>query len=261
VAGAAVRALAALVVSGTWRNLRAGDPDRVILAIFLAPAEVGAYVAAAALIGPAVQVAAAMGTGALTHAAARLLSPGRDDGGPAGVAVLFTAAGQAAAGVALLCLPTAVTVLFGSAGEPILWLALALCLFLALRFANFGLSALLLARGGAASRLAVLVLSIAGNTVLNLAFVGRYGAGAAAWATVATEVIVAGALLWFLRDRALVRPTAWCWGGTGTATVVLVAVAHGAGAVAAGTATGFVLLGAAAATVVAQRRSARVRVR
>jgi O-antigen/teichoic acid export membrane protein len=289
-AGAVARALAAAVVAGVLRALatRSSEPlpgqirsalpywaadvlgllyfrgDVFILALLVTPDEVGAYVAAAALIGPAVQVAASMGSGALAHAAARLLGTrhnlpreaARDDTGSAPLASLFTATGQAVAGLALICLPVAVDLLFGPAGDTILWLAMALCLFLALRFANFGLSALLLARGGAASRLVVLVLSITGNALLNLGFAGRYGAGAAAWATVATEVIVAGSLLWFLRDQALVRPMAFCWGGAAVAMVVLVGVAHGGGAVAAATSAGVVLLVAAAVTAFAQRRAA-----
>jgi LPXTG-motif cell wall-anchored protein len=283
---AAVRSLVAFAAVGIRRHLRGPRPPRatrhvraarpyfaadvlglfylrgdlVVLALFVGAAEVGAYVSAAALIGPAVQVAASMGIGALAYAAPRLLSGAAagevDD--PRTIVRFFTVSGQAAAGLMFLALPVAVVVLFGGAGEPILALAMVLALFLALRFANFGLSAILLARGRADRRLAVLVVSIAGNVGLNVALDGRYGAFGAAWATVATEVIVAVSLLWSLRMGGLVRPVAWAFAVVAVAGAVTVALPRTGGQPATvAVAAGAVLLAVAAASTVAWRRGSR----
>jgi O-antigen/teichoic acid export membrane protein len=271
-AAAALRSLAAFAVVGIRRHLRtpaevhsrrhvrgalpyfASDllgllyfrGDVVILALFVSAGEVGEYVAAAAIIGPAVQVAASMGVGALAYAARRLT--GGDPGeSPPVVVRFFTASGQVAAGLMALGLPVAVALLFGGAGERILSLAMVLTLFLALRFTNFGLSSILLARGRADRRLIVLAVSIAGNVALNVALDGRYGAFGAAWATVATEIIVAGSLLWSLRDAALVRPVAWAFAATAVAGSVALVTTEAVG--------GAVLLIAAAVTLLIQRRA------
>ena len=62
-----------------------------------------------------------------------------------------------------------------------------------------------------------LVLSIAGNLALNLALDKTFGPFGAAWSTVLTELIVAGSLIYFIRDRSLYRPVA--------GSIVFVAVA------------------------------------
>ncbi|SNS72304.1 Membrane protein involved in the export of O-antigen and teichoic acid [Asanoa hainanensis] len=241
-AAAAVRSLAALAATGAWRvrpgrvavrdRVRGSLPyfaadllglvyfrgDVFVLALFVTAAEVGSYVAAAGIVGPAVQVAAAMGVGALAFAARRG-SPNE----PTAIYRFFQVAGTAAAGLLLVALPIGVTVLFGTAPE-VLSLTAVLALFLALRFANYGLSAILLAAGGAASRLLVLVYCVAGNLLLNLLLDGTYGAAGAAWATVLTELIVAGSMLWFIRDRALVRPVLVGIAMVAAAAAVLVVV-------------------------------------
>ncbi|MEV0607395.1 lipopolysaccharide biosynthesis protein [Polymorphospora rubra] len=226
---AALRSAAALVASGLWRQLRtpahvawvekvrqalpyyASDllglmyfrGSVLILALFVSAAQVGEYVAASALVNPAVQVAASMGVGALAYAG-RLAGDGAPDE-PGTIFRFFRGAGYAAAGALLIGLPLATYILFGdeSGSTPVLTAILAL--FLALRFANYGLSSILLAAGQAGSRLLVLVFSITGNVVLNLLLARPFGAYGAAWATVLTELVVAGSLLWFIRDRALVR--------------------------------------------------------
>jgi len=240
-AAAAVRSAVALAATGAWRvrparvavrdRLRASLPyfaadllglvyfrgDVFVLALFVTAAEVGSYVAAAGIVGPAVQVAASMGVGALAFAA-------RHDGGtPTAIYRFFRVAGTAAAGLLLVALPLGVTVLFGPAPE-VVSLTAVLGLFLALRFANYGLSAILLAAGGAGSRLLVLVYCVAGNLLLNLLLDGTYGAAGAAWATVLTELIVAGSMLWFIRDRALVRPVLTGIAMVAAAAAALVAV-------------------------------------
>jgi O-antigen/teichoic acid export membrane protein len=157
-----------------------------------------------------------------------------------------------------LALPVAVAVLFGGAGTEILTLAMVLGLFLALRFTNFGLSAVLLARGRADRRLAVLVVSIAGNVALNVALDPRFGALGAAWATVATEVIVAASLLWSIGVRGLVWPVTWAFAvvaGAGTVMVVLMrAVDQHANAA---WAAGAVMLAVAAVSALLRRRDSR----
>jgi O-antigen/teichoic acid export membrane protein len=263
------RHLRGSVARATGRHVRAALPyfaadvlglfylrgDVVLLALFVTAAEVGEYVSAAALIGPAVQVAASMSVGALAFAASRGLD-GADD--PPAIVRFFTITGQAVAGLMLLALPVAVVVLFGGAGGDILALAMVLALFLALRFANFGLSAILLARGRADRRLVVLALSIAANVALNLTLDGRYGAFGAAWATVATEVVVAVSLLWSVRLPGLTRPVAWAFAvvaaaGAGMVGLVRAGAQPATGAVAAGA----VLLAVAAVSLLVRRRSLR----
>lgn len=231
--------------------------DVFVLATFVAASELGEYVSAASIIGPAVQVAASMGIGALAYASQRLI-PGRprvDD--PRTIFLFFRTAGQAAAGLMYLGLPPVVLLLFGDEGDRILLLSMILTLFLALRFANFGLSAILLAHGKATSRLLVLILSTGANVGLNLALDGRYGAYGAAWATVLTELVVAGSMLWFLRSRELVRPVVIgvCW--VAIAAAVLVSLFFVAPTVLVAVATGLLLLATAAANLLSQRRAAR----
>jgi MprA protease rhombosortase-interaction domain-containing protein len=244
VVAAALRSTAACILVGVWRlspasaeiplpvHVRLALPyfasdllglmyfrgDVFVLALFVAASQVGEYVSATTIVGPAVQVAASMGTGALAYAAQRAFTGGRA-GDQRTILEFFGISGQAAAGLMCLGLPVAVAILFGGNGRPILLLALILALFLAMRFANFGLSAILLARGRASSRLLVLLFSIAGNVALNLGLDGRFGAYGAAWATVLTELIVMGSLLWFIADRALTRAAA-----VKTASVAVVAI-------------------------------------
>lgn len=278
----AVRAVAALLAARMPRHLRAPSGlrpavhlrralpyfasdllgllyfrgDVFVLAFFVTASQVGEYVSAAAIIGPAVQVAASMGVGALAYATPRVFA-GRSAEDPATVVRFFRLAGQVASAGIFLALPLAVTVLFGGAGDRILRLAMILALFLALRFTNFGLSTVLLSRGHATSRLVVLVLSICGNVGLNLALDGRFGAYGAAWATVLTELIVAGSLLWFLRARELTRlaviSTAWVAVGV----LMLVTALPALGTTPATMLTGAVMLTVAAGTLVRQARTAR----
>jgi O-antigen/teichoic acid export membrane protein len=131
-----------------------------------------------------------------------------------------------------------------------------LALFLALRFGNFGLSALLLAGGKASSRLLVLVFSIVGNLALNLALDRTFGAFGAAWSTVMTELIVAGSLLYFNRARALYRPVAGSVVFVAIAAAVLVGLVAAAGITVASIGTGVLFL-AGAAFLLLRRRSGR----
>ncbi|WP_033339166.1 lipopolysaccharide biosynthesis protein [Catenuloplanes japonicus] len=229
--------------------------DTFVLAFFVSTAVVGAYVSAAALVGPAVQVAAAMGVGALAFAAGR-----KPDGNPAAddpglVFRFFRIAGLGASGVLYLGLPLALVILFGDGeSETIGGLTLVLGLFLALRFANYGLSAVLLAGGGAGGRLLVLVFSLSANLLLNLTLDGPFGAYGAAWATVATELVVAGSMLYFIRSRSLIRPVL-----TGVATVagvgaVLIGAAHVGGVTVASLGAGVLLLVLAGAQLLRERR-------
>lgn len=198
--------------------------DVFVLTLFVVAARIGEYVSAAAIVGPAVQVAASMGLGALAYASRHGMSGDRSADRQK-IFEFFGVSGQLAAGLVCIGLPVAVAILFGGGGHAILQLSLILALFLAMRFANFGLSALLLARGRASSRLLVLVFSIVGNIGLNLALDGHFGAYGAAWSTVLTELIVAASLTWYIADRALVRAVAMKAGGmlvaAGTLAVLL----------------------------------------
>lgn len=259
---AAVRSAAAVVASGLWRQLRMPANVAVVaeirralpyyasdllglmyfrgsvfvLALFASAAEVGEYVAAAALVNPAVQVAASMGVGALAYAG-RLVGDGAPDE-PSTIFRFFRGAGYAAAGGLLIALPLATYILFGDEAGDTPVLAAVLALFLALRFANFGLSSILLSAGQAGSRLLVLVISITGNVILNLLLAKPFGAYGAAWATVLTELVVAASLLWFIRDRALVRlvvPASVAVAAVGVVLVVLLSWSTLAAAIASGT--------------------------
>ncbi|GIF52138.1 O-antigen/teichoic acid export membrane protein [Asanoa ferruginea] len=244
-AAAGLRSVVALLATGAWRvrparvdvrtRLRASLPyfaadllgliyfrgDVFVLALFVTAAEVGSYVSAASIVGPAVQVAASMGVGALAYAARRGLAG--DAAEPLTIYRFFRLAGNLAAGALFIALPLGVTILFGSAPD-VVALSAVLGLFLALRFANYGLSAILLAEGRAGGRLLVLVYSIGGNLLLNLLLDGRYGSAGAAWSTVLTELIVATSMLWFIRDRGLVRPVLAGVGMVAAAAAVLVGV-------------------------------------
>ena len=269
VAAAGLRSLTAIAVVGLWRHLRTPAPGRgghlrralpyyasdllgllyfrgdvVVLAFFVTANQVGEYVAAAAIINPAVTVAASMGVGALAYAAPRDTAAVEH---PQRIVRFFTVAGQGVAGCVLIGVPVAVSVLFGAAGGNIGPLAMILALFLALRFTNFGLSAILLARGRASRRVMVLVLSIAGNVALNLALDGRYGARGAAWATVLTELIVAGSLLWFVGVRALVPVVVGGFATVAVAGAVMVVLLAAGPSALAAVGTGAVLCVAAGA--------------
>jgi O-antigen/teichoic acid export membrane protein len=282
VAAAVARSSAACLVVGVWRlgagnagfrlpvHVRRALPyfasdllglmyfrgDVFVLALFVAASHVGEYVSATAIVGPAVQVAASMSVGALAYAAPRAFTGGHTRDRRA-IFEFFGVSGQAAAGLICLGLPVAVTILFGRAGHPILMLALILALFLAMRFANFGLSAILLARGRASSRLLVLVLSIAGNVALNLGLDGRFGAYGAAWATVLTELIVTGSLLWFVADRALTRAAAVKTASIAVIAGVMIGLLQGLAPEQVAPITGVLLLAASLASFLVQRRAPR----
>ncbi|MEV6349556.1 lipopolysaccharide biosynthesis protein [Actinoplanes sp. NPDC051851] len=230
--------------------------DTLVLALFVAASQVGEYVSATGIVGPAVQVASSMGVGALAYAAPRVLGGGRPDE-PVTIFRFFQIAGFGATGVMLAGLPIATLILFGDEGATIMHLAMILALFLALRFANFGLSAVLLAGGKASSRLIVLVVSMLGNVALNLALDGRYGAFGAAWSTVLTELIVASSLLYFLHDRTLLRPVAASTAFVAVVAVVLVTLVELLPLAGASVGTGILFLAGAAAVVVVRRRFAR----
>jgi O-antigen/teichoic acid export membrane protein len=198
-----------------------------------------------------------MGVGALAYAAPRLLGARPQPDDPLAIFQFFRISGQAAAGLMGVGLPVAVAILFGGEGDTILLLAMILALFLALRFANFGLSAILLASGGAASRLVVLLLSICGNVGLNIALDARFGAYGAAWATVLTELVVAGSLLWFIRIRALVRPVLTSFGWVAAAAAVMAGLLGTWDVAPVAVVTGGLFLAVAALSFVFQRRALR----
>ena len=278
----AVRSIGAFLAAGVWRPLLspgrtdlagrikqslpyfAADllglmyfrGDTLVLALFVAASQVGQYVSATGIVGPAVQVASAMGVGALAYAAPRKLMGGGKADDPTTIFGFFEIAGFGATGLMLVGLPVAATILFGAEGDTVLHLAMILALFLALRFGNFGLSALLLAGGKASSRLLVLVASIVGNLALNLALDRTFGPFGAAWSTVLTELIVAGSLIYFIRDRALYRPVAGSIVFVAVAAVVLVAAVAALGLTVASICTGVVFLAGAAALLL-KRRSGR----
>lgn len=281
---AVARSSAACVTVGIWRSLRSSSGpvnfaahikrslpyfasdllgllyfrgDLFILAMFASASEVGEYVSAAAIIGPAVQMAASMGTGALAYAASRLLAgrPSTED--PLTIFQFFRLSGQAAAGLMCIGLPIAVWILFGDQAHDIFTLAMILTMFLALRFANYGLSTILLAHGRASSRLLVLVLSIFGNAALNLGLDGKFGAYGAAWATVLTELVVASSLLYFLRIRALVRPAVVAVGYVAVTATVMIGLLEAWRPTAAALLTGGLFLAVAALTSLIQRRASR----
>jgi O-antigen/teichoic acid export membrane protein len=201
-----------------------------ILAFFVTANQLGEFVSASGFITPAVQVASAMGMGALAYAAPRSFAGGADATEPRVIYEFFQQAGLAAAGLISIALPLGVAILFGDEGHLILRLALILTLFLAMRFANFGLSAVLLAQGGAARRVLVLLASIAVSVPLNVGLAKLFGAEGSAWAALLTELVVAASLLFACRRRELIAP------------VVTTSVA--VGSVAAATVAGTMLLSA-----------------
>ena len=231
--------------------------DVFVLAFFVAAARVGEYVSAAAIVGPVVQVAASMGLGALAYAARHGMSGDRSEDRRK-IFEFFGVSGQLAAGLICVGLPVAAAILFGGGGHAILDLSLILALFLAMRFANFGLSALLLARGRASSRLLVLVFSIAGNVALNLALDGPFGAYGAAWSTVLTELIVTGSLVWFLADRAVARAAVLKAAGMLVAAGALAVLLRVLPAGRAAPVVGALFLAMGAASFLAQRRGRAV---
>jgi O-antigen/teichoic acid export membrane protein len=230
--------------------------DVFVLAVLASAAQVGQYVSATALIGPAVQVAAAMGVGALAYASSRLLVGQPDTGDSSVVFLFFRLAGLAAAGAMYLALPVVTTILFGDDGG-VLVPAMILTAFLALRFANFGLSSILLAHGRAGSRLVVLVLSICGNVALNFGLDGRYGVYGAAWAAVLTELIVGASFLWFLRSRSLLAPAVATAMSVLAMAAVMAALVESIGGALAAPITGVLFLAAAAVGLAFERRAVR----
>jgi len=199
--------------------------DVLVLTTFVAAAQVGEYVSATGLINPAVQVASAMSVGALAFAAPRAFAGDGERSDPRTIYQFFRQAGLAASGAISLALPIGIAILFGTSGMTILRLAVVLTLFLSLRFANFGLSAILLAAGGAPRRVLVLIASIAVSILFNVTLVGRFGAFGSAWAALLTEFVVAVSLVWASRQRILVRPVAQTLAVTsGLAVVVFAAM-------------------------------------
>jgi O-antigen/teichoic acid export membrane protein len=192
--------------------------DTAVLAVFASSSVVGAYVAANSLVGPVVQVAAMMGVAALAVMARR--AGEEDDDGRGGqealLVALFAAAGSVVAVGLMVALWTMTPMLFARHVGAIRSLGLILALFLPLRFANFALSSVLLAAGGAARRLGVVAATVLINVGLNVAVDGRLGAFGAAWATVLTEAAVTAL---FLRVVA-VKPAAYVpLAGVGAAVV------------------------------------------
>ncbi|MFY1636512.1 O-antigen ligase family protein [Solwaraspora sp. WMMB335] len=230
--------------------------DTFILALFVTAAQVGVYVSAAALVGPAVQVAAAMGVGALAFAAGRRADdhPAADD--PVTVYRFFRTAGWGASGLLYLALPAGIAILFGTDGSTIAAVTTVLGLFLALRFANYGLSAVLLAAGRAGGRLIVLVCSLTANVLLNLLLASRFGVFGAAWSTVLTELVVAASMLWFIRSPALLRPVLVEVAIVAAVGALLVAAWQFVGLTTAVLCVGPLLVGLAGAGLLWQRRAA-----
>jgi O-antigen/teichoic acid export membrane protein len=187
--------------------------DTLVLSLFVSTSALGEYVAAAALTSPLVQVASAMSLGALATAATRVTGEARESA----VVGLFTRTGLAIAAALSLLLPVIVRMLYGSSHETVVALAGILTLFLPLRFLNFGLSSLVLARGMVLRRLHIVIAGVAVNVVLNLALDPFIGATGAAWATVLTEVGVTCAFL-------LVLERARLW-GIGAAVIAAVTIA------------------------------------
>ncbi|MGH9124981.1 MAG: lipopolysaccharide biosynthesis protein [Acidimicrobiales bacterium] len=170
--------------------------DTLVLAAFASSTVVGAYVAANALVGPLVQVAAMMGVASLALMG-RYRREGARNPDQAETAVqhraliaLFAASGGAVAAALIVGLWIGTPLLFSSQVTAIRLLGVVLALFLPLRFANFALSAVLLAQGGAVRRLVIVAGSTLVNIVMNLAMDGRLAAFGAAWGTVLTEVVV-----------------------------------------------------------------------
>jgi O-antigen/teichoic acid export membrane protein len=173
--------------------------DTLVLALFVSRAALGGYVSAAALTAPLVQVGSAMGAGALAAAT-------RDRDDPTAVVDFFLRVGVVVTAGLSVMVPLAIALMYGATRPAVIHLALILALFLPLRFFNFGLSSIALARGEAAGRFYVVVASVVVNVVLNLILDPFLGAAGAAWATVATEAFVSGAFLMLVRDRRLMLP-------------------------------------------------------
>jgi O-antigen/teichoic acid export membrane protein len=176
----------------------------LIVSLFVAADQLGEYVAATNLINPAVQVAAVMSTGAMAFAAPRFFQASTAQPKVTDIIRFFQLAGFAASAAIALALPVGVQVLFGSTVDRVTDYALILTLFLIMRFANYGMTAVLLASGAAGRRFLVSVSNVVASALLNLALVPLWGAAGAAWSTVATEFAVGAALLWANRSRALI---------------------------------------------------------
>jgi O-antigen/teichoic acid export membrane protein len=231
--------------------------DILVLTAFVTAAQVGEYVSATGLINPAVQVASAMSVGALAYAAPQAFAGDRDTSDPTTIYRFFRQAGLGAAGLISLGLPIAILVLFGGSGTTILQLALILTLFLSLRFANFGLSAILLAQGGAPRRVLVLLASIAVSVSFNLLLVRFLGAFGSAWSALLTEFVVAAALLWASRIKALIRPVATALASTAVLALVTMAGLKMLDPRPAAVVVGLCYLAAAARFLIQRRRVTR----
>jgi O-antigen/teichoic acid export membrane protein len=120
----------------------------------------------------------------------------------------FSRCGLIASGMLCVAAPLLIRLLYGSGHRMIISLAIILSLFLPLRFLNFALSSLALARGWATKRLYVVLFSAVLNVSLNLLLDPWAGSLGAAWATVLTEVGVAVVFLSLLGRERLSR-AAW----------------------------------------------------
>jgi O-antigen/teichoic acid export membrane protein len=232
--------------------------DTLLLAMFATSSVVGSYVAANSMIGPLVQVAAIMGLGSLALMArnrSRGTTQARDE---TTLVAVFGAAGSLVAGSLAIGLWLTTGILFPSHAQAIRQLAVILALFLPLRFVNFALSAILLARGDAKRRLWIVGVSTLLNVVLNLVFDPRLGAYGAAWGTVITEVGVTWLFVRSLSSRRLSQPIL-ATGGTVAAASMWVSVALHArqGAAALVVPTSAVLFGGCVACVLLARRTLR----
>jgi O-antigen/teichoic acid export membrane protein len=172
--------------------------DTLVLAAFVSTASLGEYVAAASLTSPVVQVAAAMSAGAIATASARQASRASS----LELIAFFSRCGLAVAAALCIAAPSVVRLLYGPGHQSIVQLATVLCLFLPLRFLNFSLSSVALAKGWAKQRFYVVLFSAIANIGLNVSLDPWASSMGAAWATVLTEVGVTCAFALLLkRDR------------------------------------------------------------
>jgi len=192
--------------------------DTLVLALFVSTSELGEYVAANAFTAPLVQIASAMSLGALATSASRRIG---GDGSELAVTQFFSRSGLAVGSALVASLALTVRALYGQGHGAIIALASILAMFIPLRFFNFGLSSILLARGMAVRRLKIVLFGLGSNVVLNLVLDPFAHARGAAWATVITEVGVSAALLVALGERRLRREGAFLGLAVGLACLPL----------------------------------------
>ncbi|MBK5228071.1 MAG: flippase [Actinobacteria bacterium] len=183
--------------------------DILILAIFHPSTEVGMYGAASVILLTAPLVAVSFSSSLYPILAQ---SDGIEDGHLRRVfqqttRILLVAALPLATGLTLLSESIA-ELLFGAGfGDTGKYLAL-LAWVLPFRFVNHLFGVVLAATDRRSKRVAAVALALAANLVLNLLLIPSWGAYGAVIATVATELVIAGILLWGIRPLRpyVVRP-------------------------------------------------------